>query len=57
MVRLYASIERDGAWDDQCTILIACDDIQPATDFVTSSVKEISREASGLLELEDVARH
>lgn len=47
MVRLYISIERDGVWDDQCTVLIAVDDIQPTAEFVTRSVREIVTETNG----------
>jgi hypothetical protein len=46
MVRLYFTLERDGAWDDQCTMLMPIAALQDALGFAVTSAREISEEAA-----------
>jgi hypothetical protein len=47
MVRLYFAIEREGAWDDQCTVLMPSASVPDAMGFAATSVREIAVEAAG----------
>ena len=44
LVRLYFAVERDGAWDDQCTMLMPCSSIGDALGFAITSAREIARD-------------
>jgi hypothetical protein len=44
MVRVYFAMERNGAWDDQFTVLMPMAAIPAATGFVAGSVREIAAE-------------
>lgn len=45
MVRVYCSIECNGGWDDQCTILIPIVAVHTAAKFVSDAALEIFDEA------------
>ncbi|MBR1190067.1 hypothetical protein [Bradyrhizobium sp. AUGA SZCCT0160] len=46
LVRLYFSVERGAAWDDQVTILMPASCISGSFDFAVQSVREITAEAA-----------
>lgn len=49
MVRLYFAIEREGAWDDQVTILMPSASMESAFGFAVTSAREISIEAAAVV--------
>jgi hypothetical protein len=46
VVRVYYSLERNGAWDDQFTVLMPIASIASSNGFVIQSAREIAAEAS-----------
>jgi hypothetical protein len=45
-VRLYFALERNGAWEDQFTVLMPGVSIHAAFDFVATSAREIADESA-----------
>lgn len=52
VVRIYCSIEREGLWEDQVTILLPIATVERATKFVSESATEIHHEI-----VETIGRH
>jgi hypothetical protein len=50
MVRVYHALERNGAWEDQFTVLMPMAVIPTLTSFVTVSAREISAEVAAAAE-------
>ncbi|MGY3575509.1 hypothetical protein [Bradyrhizobium sp. USDA 4504] len=50
LVRLYFAVEREGAWDDQCTLLMPCSSIGDALGFAVQAAREIARETGGAVQ-------
>jgi hypothetical protein len=48
VVRVYYSLERNGSWDDQFTVLMPIASIASSNGFVIESAREITAEASML---------
>ncbi len=51
MVRLWFGVERDGAWDTQCTLLMPLASIDDALGFAITSAREIARDIGGDVQL------
>jgi len=47
-VRIYYALERDGAWDDQMTILMPIASVLMSAQFLTDSASGILSEAQAL---------
>jgi hypothetical protein len=48
VVRVYYSLERNGAWDDQFTVLMPIASVPEAFGFVVTSAREISAESAAV---------
>jgi hypothetical protein len=48
VVRVYYSLERNGSWDDQFTVLMPIASIASSNGFVIESAREIAAEVSML---------
>jgi hypothetical protein len=48
VVRVYYSLERNGAWDDQFTVLMPIASVPKAFGFVVTSAREISAESAAV---------
>ena len=48
VVRVYYSLERNGAWDDQFTVLVPIASVPEAFGFVVTSAREISAESAAV---------
>jgi hypothetical protein len=46
VVRVYYALERNGAWDDQFTVLMPIASVESSNGFVTQSAREIAAETS-----------
>jgi hypothetical protein len=46
MVRVYYALERNGAWDDQFTMLMPIASVESSNGFVIESAREIAEETS-----------
>jgi hypothetical protein len=46
MVRVYYALERNGAWDDQFTMLMPIASVESSNGFVIESAREIAAETS-----------
>jgi len=46
VVRVYYSLERNGAWDDQFTVLMPIASVESSNGFVIESAREIAAETS-----------
>jgi hypothetical protein len=46
IVRLYFAIEREGAWDDQVTLLMPSACVPASLNFAVASTREIAAEAA-----------
>jgi hypothetical protein len=44
MVRLYFALERNGAWDDQCTLIMPCASLPQSLGFAMESAQQIAAE-------------
>jgi hypothetical protein len=48
IVRIYYALERNGAWDDQFTVLMPVASVESSNGFVIQSAREIAAETSML---------
>jgi hypothetical protein len=48
VVRVYYALERNGAWDDQFTVLMPIASVESTNGFITQSAREIAAETSML---------
>jgi hypothetical protein len=46
VVRVYYALERNGAWDDQFTVLMPIASVETSNGFVTQSAREIAAETA-----------
>jgi hypothetical protein len=48
VVRVYYSLERNGTWDDQFTVLMPIASIAASSSFISQSAREIAAEVAGV---------